>query len=295
MLHSGVDAPGGRDARAPSGAQESLQGGIRLLTGHRGGASARRRKHVQRPATRHHSRGGARRRGAGVHVVGTVFNDQPAGTIPGLAPPRSRGTADARSFTRLQRHPTRQRFHRQSAAHHPRTGHPTHTARQRPVSPTPGHPRTEQPHPHGPPTPAPSIMRLAATKRTPVTVNLMIDPQPGGRPGAVRLGRKKRAAARPARRSCSSGPPGVPFAQFAGYRSARSPGGGQGILGSSWSRADEEPAMTSVQPGDLGVVAPRERREPGIVGATTPRSTRERAGARERVPGANSATAVAGA
>ncbi len=53
-------------------------------------------------------------------------------------------------------------------------------------------------------------------------------------------------------------------------------------------RSWRERATVPGRLGDLGVVAPRERREPGITGATTPRSTRERGreGEGERVDSA---------
>ena len=143
MLHSGDRRPhrrGSARVRAPSGTQESLRGGSRLLAG-QGGASARRRKHVQRPATRHHSRSGARHRRArgftssepcsttsppgsfpAAHVARTELNDRQPKTVPAASGPFSgRGWYSVAHPDTTP--PTRQRFHPQSAAHHPPTGH----------------------------------------------------------------------------------------------------------------------------------------------------------------------------
>ncbi len=125
--------------------------GIRLLA-RAGGTLSRRRKHVQRPATRHHSRGRAirhRRAGAGVHVVGTVFNDQPARMIPRGSRRRNRTQRPAAVVHPVTTPPTRQRFHSQSATHHPRTGHPRPHRHDTPA------PRTRDAPPE-PPTSTPS-------------------------------------------------------------------------------------------------------------------------------------------
>ncbi|SCE94505.1 hypothetical protein GA0070562_4377 [Micromonospora tulbaghiae] len=201
MLHSGVDAPGGRDARAPSGAQ-SLEGSG-CPRGR--GATSRRRKHVQRPTTRHHSRGG----GAGftssepcsttsppgsfpaAHVARTELNDRQ----PGAVPAGNAASCGARPV--LGRSPGYN-------ATHPPTIPPSEC---RPPPPN----RT----PH---LPAPSIMRLTATKRTPNAANLMIDPPRAG----LAEGAGGGAGTRGHPRSCDLRPPGALFARFAGYRSARS-------------------------------------------------------------------------
>ncbi len=168
MLHSGVDAPqGGRDARAPSGAQKDW--GDPAAREGRGCLCAA----PQPCPTTHHPPpfpGGARHRSRqtrGVHAVGTVSNDQPAGIIPrdsrhsttdspGLNPQPAasyEGSAGGSVAHPDTTPPTRQPFHRRSAAHHPRTGHPTHTTRDARGPAPRGRPATGQPTQTGLPRP----------------------------------------------------------------------------------------------------------------------------------------------
>ncbi|WP_374536817.1 hypothetical protein, partial [Micromonospora aurantiaca (nom. illeg.)] len=111
--------------------------------------------------------GGATRhqKAAGVHVVGTMFNDQPARMIPGLADatPLAGRAADARSFTRSQRHPPARDSTPRVPSTTPEPDSPAHTGTDRTT-------RTR---------PAPSIMKLTPTNRTPNTANFMINPEPG--------------------------------------------------------------------------------------------------------------------
>ncbi len=244
-----------------------------------GDASSRRRNTVQRPATRHHSRGRATRhqKAAGVHVVGTVFNDQPARMIPGPADatPLAGRAADARSFTRLQRHPPAS----------------DSTPRVPPTTPepdTPAHVSTDRTTRTSPP--APSIMKLTPTNRTPNTANFMVDPEPGradpggltqagltrgglARAGLARAGlagcgarRQPGSPARPPARSCSSSPLGVSFARFAGHQSARSrevPG----RVRRSWSCGASLTARTGHVPAPQ-LQDRRQRRRPGTTPVT---------------------------
>ncbi len=133
-----------------------------------GGASSRRRKHVQRPATipggRHtppeSRRGGSRRRNrvqrpAGQDDSPRLTSPEPYSTTsgPGVIPealqmpPHSRG-APCSVVHPVTTPPTRPRFHSQSATHHPRTGHPKPARHSRaPHLAAPPEPPTSTPSP----------------------------------------------------------------------------------------------------------------------------------------------------
>ena len=356
-LHSGVDAPGGRDTRAPSGAQKSLQGGSRLLTGHRGvplrGAGSM--SNDPPPAIipeAVHATGGARGFTSSepcsttsppgsfpaAHVARTELNDRQPGTVPAASGPFS-GLGWYSVAHPDTTPPTRQPFHPQSAAHHPRTGHPhphagpdttadklpalrpSLSSIPEPLARRPPSASREQPQilvPNGPcggtfvPRSTAGSVRgerghptLAVDHEVggdkPDTKCRQVHDRPGRggstcRPGCVARGGREGARRGP-RRSCSSSPPRVPFAWFAGHQSARSRAvaavGAVGAFGAA--RGGPGGLGVAVDPGlakwgrelwgelvDLGVVAPRELGLSGIRGATTPRSAVRGRGARGR-------------
>ena len=193
-LHSGVDAPGGRDTRAPSGAQKSLQGGSRLLTGHRGvplrgaGSMSNDPPPATIPEAVH-----ATRAARGFTSSEPCSTTSPPGSFPAAHVARTElNDHRPQDCSRSQRPLLRARLvlgrsPGYNATHPPaipppecrppppnRTPPPTQPGNDRCPRPR-GTRRTGQPHPHGPPSPARSIMRLAGTKRTPGAANLMID------------------------------------------------------------------------------------------------------------------------